>query len=155
MVRSSSRQPGADYRQLVRDGFARHLRAILNERGLTARETARRVREHLGEGAKFTAANISHYCVGRSLPRPQYLDALGFVLGVTTDELLSEKPPPRERKSGRRSTAESPSREIDGHLPSLHIIDQGGSAWLQINQQVPWPAAIQILNALKGETSAP
>jgi hypothetical protein len=25
-----------------------------------------------------------------------------------------------------------------------------GSVWLQINQQLPWPIAIQILHALKG-----
>ena len=34
--------------------FARQLKAAMDERGWTANETARRVREALGEGAKFT-----------------------------------------------------------------------------------------------------
>ena len=63
--------------------FARRLKAAMQERGLTANETARRVREALGEGAKFTPANISHYRQGRSLPRPRYLAALSRALGVT------------------------------------------------------------------------
>ena len=77
----SSGSQRSSRRKLYAKAFARRLRAIMEERGLTAGETARRMREHLGGDAKFTPANISHYRLGRSLPRPRYLDALSFVLG--------------------------------------------------------------------------
>ena len=134
--------------------FARRLRAIMEERGLTAGETARRMRERLGGDAKFTPANISHYRFGRSLPRPRYLDALSAVLGVDKEELFSDAHP---HKTGRATAGESSSQtpSHDGHEtpPSLNVVDRGGSVWLQINQQLPWPVAIQILHALKGEAS--
>jgi hypothetical protein len=33
--------------------------------------------------------------------------------------------------------------------PRFHIEDRGGNAWLQINQQLPWPIALKILEVLK------
>jgi transcriptional regulator with XRE-family HTH domain len=146
---SGSQRQGSSRRRLDSKAFARRLRAIMEERGLTAGETARRMREHLGGDTKFTPANISHYRLGRSLPRPRYLDALSAVLGIDKEELLSSAHPYPEREP----SSDGPSR--DGHEapPSLNIVDRGGSVWLQINQQLPWPVAIQILNALKGAAS--
>ena len=151
---SASRRQGADRNKLDPKAFGRRLRAIMEERGLTAGETARRMREHLGGGAKFTPANISHYRLGRSLPRPRYLDALSAVLGIDKEELLSDGQ--AHQKGGpteRERSSEAPSHDGREAPPSLNIVDRGGSVWLQINQQLPWPVAIQILHALKGEAS--
>src|SRR5918993_4915835 len=71
-------------------GFGSRLEAAIRERGWTRGETARRVREQLGEGAKFTPANISHYTRGRSIPRPRYSDALSVVLGIDMRELMGQ-----------------------------------------------------------------
>jgi hypothetical protein len=36
-------------------------------------------------------------------------------------------------------------------LPAFNLVDAAdGTAWLQINQHVPWPVAVRILKALKG-----
>jgi transcriptional regulator with XRE-family HTH domain len=129
--------------------FARRLKAAMDERGWTANETARRVREALGEGAKFTPANISHYRQGRSLPRPRYLEALSRAFGVNKDELLTEASPARDGNRQQHTPSSAPIELPDGS-PSFHIEDRGGNAWLQINQQLPWPTAIKILEVLKG-----
>jgi transcriptional regulator with XRE-family HTH domain len=117
----------------------------MDERGWTANETARRVREALGEGAKFTPANISHYRQGRSLPRPRYLEALSRALGLTKGELLTEASPAQQH-----TPLSSAPIELPNGSPSFHIEDRGGNAWLQINQQLPWPMALKILEVLKG-----
>ena len=130
--------------------FAHRLKAAMDERGWTANETARRVREALGEGAKFTPANISHYRQGRSLPRPRYLEALSRALGVNKGELLTEASPARAGDSQQHTPPSSAPIELPDGSPSFHIEDRGGNAWLQINQQLPWPMAIKILEVLKG-----
>jgi transcriptional regulator with XRE-family HTH domain len=125
----------------------------MQERGWTVNETARRVREELGEGAKFTPANISHYRQGRSIPRPRYLAALSRALGVDQGELLTEASAPHVANSSHKPGEPLAGIEIRAGSPSFHIEDRGGNAWLQINQQLPWPIAIQILQVLKGGMS--
>jgi hypothetical protein len=132
----------------------------MDERGLTVAETARRVREALGEDAKFTAANISHYRQGRSVPRPRYLDALSSALGMSRSDLVAGTPAsPGELHlkphldNDRRDVQNAALSGLQASaLPSFDIKDQGGTAWIQINQQLPWPVAIKILQALKGDT---
>jgi hypothetical protein len=113
-------------------------------------ETARRVREHLGDGATFAKANIAHYTGGRSKPRPQYLAALNAVLGEPEESLL-RKTDNGSAKGGSTDVQSSRPMSERGALPPLHVEDRGGEAWLQINQQVPWPVALEVLRALKGE----
>jgi transcriptional regulator with XRE-family HTH domain len=122
----------------------------MDERGWTANETARRVREALGEGAKFTPANISHYRQGRSLPRPRYLEALSRALGVNKGELVAEASAACAGDSQQHTPPSSAPIELPDASPSFHIEDRGGNAWLQINQQLPWPTALKILEVLKG-----
>ena len=100
--------------------FARRLKAAMDERGWTANETARRVREELGEGAKFTPANISHYRQGRSLPRPRYLEALSRALGVDKGELLTEASPARDGDRQQHTPPSSAPIELPtGHRRSI------------------------------------
>ena len=158
MARSSGGHAGrATKGSLASDaGFGSRLDALIRERGWTMGETARRVREQLGEGAKFTPANISHYTRGRSIPRLRYLDALSAVLGIDKMELMGQDNSPI-RVNGHGKHAAGPTQEVESVSPShaaapaLHIEDRGKEAWLQINQQVPWPVALKVLEALKGK----
>jgi transcriptional regulator with XRE-family HTH domain len=135
--------------QISATEFSSRLQAAMWARGWTMDETARRVRERLGEGATFSRTNISHYVMGRCIPKIRYLQALSEVLGIDKTELL-----------GARSTADevSPNAYVVGEngklpqptSPALHIEDRGTDVWLQINQQVPWPVAMKVLQALKG-----
>ncbi len=125
----------------------------MEERGWGLTETARRVREHLGEGSKFTAANISHYRQGRSFPRARYLDALSSALGMDKNALVSGQPGFSGAERLKPSSSSVATIEAPGASPQFHIEDRGGNAWLQINQQLPWPIAIKILQVLKGEVA--
>ena len=132
--------------------FASRLRAAMWARGWTEEETARRVREHIGEGARFARTTICRYRAGRCIPRLTHLVALSAVLGIDKSELLADnleakpdkpsKHPPivdRGRKAARKA------------VPALRIEDRGTEVRLQINQLVPWPVALKMLQAMKGE----
>src|SRR5918993_5602 len=154
MARSSSSHAGRATKgsQASGSGFGSRLEAVIRERGWTMGETARRVREQLGEGAKFTPANISHYTRGRSIPRPRYSDALSVVLGIDMRELMGQDNSPiRVNGSGKHGIVVAHEAEAapqrDSTAPALHIEDRGGEVWLQINQQVPWPIALKLLEA--------
>jgi transcriptional regulator with XRE-family HTH domain len=119
--------------------FARRLRAAMQERGWSGAETARRVREKLGNGAKFSPANIAHYTNGRSRPRLRTLSVLAEVLGKPEGFFLE---------------AERTCKDVDAdqkELPSLHLADSPSEIWLQINQRVPWPVAMRVFQVLAGE----
>jgi transcriptional regulator with XRE-family HTH domain len=122
----------------------------MHERGWTYAETAKRVREELGEGAKFTKASISHYTRGRSVPRLRNLEALSAVL---EKELMREDSLTIPNGRSGQAAVVGPEREGAPQLnttpPALHIEDRGSEAWLQINQQLPWPVALKILGLLK------
>ena len=60
----------------------------MEERGWSGAETARKVRDQLGDSATFTSANIAHYRSGRSRPRPQYLAALSVAFGKPEEYFL-------------------------------------------------------------------
>ena len=150
MRRSATRSPqnknGHDPRNLL---FAERLRLAMEERGWSGAETARKVRDQLGDSATFTPVNIAHYKQGRSRPRPQYLAALSVALGKPEEYFLG----------GFKINGAAHADAVNGHslnnspdaLPALHIEDRGRNAWLQINQQVPWPVAVRILEALKAD----
>ena len=68
--------------------FARRLAALMDERGLSGAEAARRMREYLPERARVSKANLWQYLHGKVMPSPQYLDALCSALGVERSELI-------------------------------------------------------------------
>jgi transcriptional regulator with XRE-family HTH domain len=152
--RSSQPRSRTSKSEIQQKDFALRLTAAMEERGLTVNETARRVREQLGDDAEFTTANISHYRQGRSIPRPRYLEALCRALGMRQSELL---PGRGEGSAGGRANGKElvsgDSLPQSATLPAFDIKDHGGTAWIQINQQLPWPVAIKILQALKGENA--
>src|SRR5829696_7918120 len=87
---------------LARAAFADRVRTIMEDRGLSVTETARRVRQYLPEGESISQASISHYRTGRAIPRLRYLDALSLALGVPKSELISAW----DTNASRRKAAE-------------------------------------------------
>jgi len=139
-------------------GFGSRLQSAIRERGWTNGETARRVREQLGDGAKFSPGSISHYTRGRAVPRPRYLHALSAVLGIDKRKLMGQDNSSIRLNGGSKDIAiagqeiEAESR-LASATPALHLEDRGSEVWLQINQQVSWAIALEVLQLLKGEDS--
>jgi transcriptional regulator with XRE-family HTH domain len=114
--------------------FARRLQAALVNLGWNQSELARRMAPHLPRNS-IARDNISKYIRGKVLPSPHVLEAMCKVLDKKPSELLPSRAAPSVR----------PDRS------PLHITDLGGGqAWLEINQAVPWPIALDIINRLKG-----
>jgi len=126
----------------------------MNERGLTATETARRMSEHLPDGKTVSLATISHYRTGRAIPRLDKLDALSRALEVEQSELisLSDSPAPQSAPDpiapirDNTGLALATRSEAVGHIG---IEDFGDEVHLRIDQRVSWAVALKILDALK------
>jgi transcriptional regulator with XRE-family HTH domain len=146
--------------------FASRLRSIMEARGLTAAETARRMSEHLPEGESISRASLSHYRTGRSMPLMRYLDALSLALGVDKSELLAaagkdeipgkNRPAENAEASRQQAWMEAPGNEnaAAGRGPEVTkplgiIEDFGDEVHLRIDQRVPWDVALKILEMLK------
>jgi transcriptional regulator with XRE-family HTH domain len=149
-----------DVADAAKEAFAARLRSIMSKRGLTAAETARRMRDHLPDGGRASRATVSHYRAARALPRLRYLDALSLALGVDRSELLptlnaddSAGASDARREIGPR---EAPASS-EATAPELHsarlcsIEDHGDEVHLQVNQRVSWEVALTILSALKAK----
>jgi transcriptional regulator with XRE-family HTH domain len=147
-----------------KQALSARLRAIMAEKNLTVKDTARLVQQRLS-GEPFNSVNITHYRSGRSLPRPRILKALSDVLGVDPTDLA---PFPTEAADNLGNgkgeivhddgAPHGPHRQANDEqpissIPAFNLEDmQGGQAWLQINQRLSWPTVIKILQVLKGET---
>lgn len=131
-----------------KDAFAERLWSAIKRSGLTYKETARRAQEHLPAGARISDVSVWSYAKGRSLPRRMtHVEALGKVLGIETQELLAS-----EEQVSVREAAEHVETTFP---PEVHVEDLGGGyALVRINQQVPWPVALEILRLVKGPDSA-
>ena len=137
---------GADARKRA---LSQKLRSLMDEQGLSITDLARRMEGEL-TGERFNPVNLSHYKAGRSLPRPRYLNALSRVLGVTPQELVPADIalPESEPEVFSVDDHRPPVRD----LPSFRLEDvSNGMAWLQINQKLPWPVVLRILELLKGD----
>jgi transcriptional regulator with XRE-family HTH domain len=151
--------------------FAERLTEAMRQGGLTIAETARRVRQHLGDGKGFSDANLVHYRQGRSVPRLRYLEALSLALGVSQSDLIavdlpqSEYADSEERLRSRRSLARAPEpppaandSAPQAKAPEIHVAvtieDHGDEAHVRIDQRVPWPVALRILKAVKDTEAA-
>ena len=138
------RRPGGQVDAARRRALAQRMRKLMDEQGLSVTEIARRMEKELS-GEKFNPVNLSHYKAGRSLPRPRYLNALSRAFGVSSEELL----PP---EGALELLDIEPLGVSDPQAPAFRIEDlSDGLAWLQINQKLPWPLVLRILDALKGD----
>jgi transcriptional regulator with XRE-family HTH domain len=145
-----------------RKRLSARLRWLMDQRGLSVSAAARLVQEQL-PGSSFNASNISHYRVGRSMPRPNVLRALSLVLGVDPEELASptsnetahdaDAAAERRKNGGSHNLVLIDSATGDGAstvMPGFHVTDlPDGEALLRINQKLSWSTVIRILKVLK------
>ena len=125
----------------VRLEFGRRLQRLLNERGWTQAELARRVAQLLPD-MRVGRDNISKYVRGLVLPLPPMLAAICKVLEVEPTDLLPSR--------ATRATVEE-------HAP-IGLRDLGdGRAWLEIHvsQELPWSIALKVIGLLKRGRAAP
>ncbi len=101
--------------------------------------------------------------VGRVASTGQILGALCDLLSVTPEQLLAsihdraavggEDPrPPVLADTNASSSLVRQDVAAQRRAPPFQIADlSGGEAWVSINQSLPWPTVIKILQALKGQ----
>ena len=141
--------------------FARRLIAAMESRGLGAAELTRRVRQHLPSDSPFQSANLAQYCAGAAIPKRTYREALCKALDIKEEELV----PPDEGHAARRRRVplwmiEKGIRDLnvtDGRkedLPAFLVQDKGGgTALVQMNQELPWSKALEIAELLGRKAS--
>jgi hypothetical protein len=127
------------------------MRAI-RDNGLTFVEAARRARRHLPEDARLSHTSVWSYATGRATPkRLTYIEAIEKAVGVEPNGLCDDG-------DRRKAASTEEERSIDAIRPDdprafmLVVRDVGaGKAHLKIRLAVPWPVALEILEALKAE----
>ena len=105
-------------------------------KGWNQAEFARRATARAPAGIRIGTDSVSHYINGRYLPSPAHVKVMAETLGIDVRELMPAK--------GISEVGES--------LPPIGVQDLAdGTAWLRVNQAVPWPLAVKILGLLRGE----
>lgn len=147
--------------------FAERLRSIMSDRNLTVTALAKLIQQRIPD-RNFNPVNISHYRSGRSLPRPQVMNALVQALEVEMEDLAPAALSGIEiKRKLERKRSRKPSDLTEGALidtahdkdenasPAFYLKDlEGGEAWIQINQRLSWNLVIKLLKVLKGEEEA-
>lgn len=128
--------PVAAPRDAVALEFARRLQAAMAEKGWNQSDLAREATKFMPGGKTIQRDTVSVYINTKALPSRERLEAMAKALGVDSSELMPSKLRP------------VPNRVA----PPVEVKDMGdGNVWLRINQAVPWPLALKILNMVKGE----
>lgn len=127
-------------KQIVRTEFARRLNAVMLKNGWSQSEFARRAAAQAKKQKieiRVGPDSISHWLRGRYLPSPAALKLIADTLGLDdVRDLLPTKGIPEAGES----------------LPPIGVQDMNnGTAWMKVNQAVPWAVALKILALLKGE----
>ena len=140
--------------------FAERLRSIMAAKNLTVTELAKLIQQRIPDG-NFNPVNISHYRSGRSLPRPKVMSALIQALAVEMEDLapsasngveIEPKQSPKKRAVSEGALVDARSEKDANATPTFYLEDlDGGEAWIQINQRLPWNMVIKLLKVLKGE----
>jgi len=120
----------------VKAEFAKRLQAHMVAKGWNQSELARRATEHTPKGEKTVGRDtISTYIRGKCLPGPVNLKALADTFGIEPTDLVPTQGMPAAGDA-------APPLDVRG-------LDDD-TAWLRVNQAVPWPVALKILELLKG-----
>jgi transcriptional regulator with XRE-family HTH domain len=121
--------------------FARKLWDALTEKGWNQSELARRatlfmpIDERTGKPKEFTRDQVSKYVRGKTLPYTESLHALCKALDMEAKDLLPSGGSP-----------------VANGQKSIEITEMGDDmVWLRVNQPVPWPVAIKVMQLVKGE----
>jgi hypothetical protein len=117
------------------EGFGERLAAAIEAKGWTLARAAREISRHLPPGEVFNPVNLSHYIHGRSFPRPKYRAAIIRALDLDEFAEVAERRPFRT--------------PVKHDSPEIVVQDMGnGTARVQIDQVLPWPEALRLLELL-------
>jgi transcriptional regulator with XRE-family HTH domain len=124
--------------------FGQRVAAAIEMKGWTLAEAAREISRYLPAGQIFNPVNLSHYVHGRSFPRPRFRRALEQALDIS--EPFDFPRHRRKRSPGQEGNTES---QTPGDGAVVRVQDMGdGTARVQIDQVVPWPDALKLLEIL-------
>jgi len=114
---------------------------------LNASEVARRIWGVTKDGRGYDVARnrdrIGAYLAGTSYPEPANLEKLAAAVGVPVEELLIE----------RENPGPKPTRSYQGgrgdFADALTVPDRPNRMRLQVDQEVDWELAVELLKMLK------
>lgn len=131
------------------------MRAI-RVQGLTYAEAAQRARRHLPEDSRLSHTSVWAYATGRATPkRLRYVEALEKAVGVEPNGLSDDDAEGGEAVSAENTNPSAASWTGDQQESMLVISDVGDAkAHVKMRLSLPWPVALKVLEALKGEADA-
>ncbi len=129
--------PRAD-RAALRAAFARRLNEEVDRRKWTLATLLREATPHLPEGFKLSHSHLWHYLRGKALPHPEIRRALSIALGTDLDRPEAEPSLP------------APAGEPQGSVLLLEDLG-GGRARLRLDQEMPWPQVLRIVELIRGQ----
>lgn len=130
----------ADDREAVKKTLIDNLKRHMNRKGWNQAETARRAQLFMPEGETIALHNINSYIRGRSIPQPQYLEALAKAFGVEPVEILPSR---LFSAAGRAMERDRPG------IPQMTVDEHG--VLLNINQRVSPEVAMKVMQLLTGQ----
>ena len=138
--RVAGRKPGRPT-NLARAAFGERLRTLMEERGLSVEETARRIKARLPK-ERLSSSDVEQFRQGQAWPRKRLFVALSVALGVEPHELLGQP------AVGQQSTParEPPHPGSEAKPPGkLLLEDRGETVRLHVEMAMSWEMALRIL----------
>ena len=122
-------------RDIAKVEFARRLSNQLVLKGWNQSDLAAAATKIAPAGIKIGRDSVSNYIRAKNLPTPVHLKLLSDALGCTTNDLMPTRG----------------TREAGDTAQPAELKDMGqGTAWLRINEVVPWQVALQVMAILRG-----
>ena len=128
-------------RAALRAAFARRLNEEVDRRKWTLATLLREATPHLAEGFKLSHSHLWHYLRGKALPHDEIRRALSLALGTNLDRPEAEPAEP---------PVLAPAGEPQGSVLLLEDLG-GGRARLRLDQEMPWPTVLRIVELIRGE----
>jgi transcriptional regulator with XRE-family HTH domain len=134
---------GKAERAAQRNAFARRLNEEMERRKWTLATLLREAGPHLPEGFKLSHSHLWHYLRGKALPHQEIRRALSLALGTDLDQ-----PQAAQDKSAL------PTPTPTGETPATKLLLEdlgGGRARLRLDQEIPWPTVLRIVELIRGQ----
>lgn len=126
-------------KEVAKAEFARRLNRLMNKKGWNQSVLAREAAKLSPPGISMTRDKVSNYIRGKNIPNPAHLTVLCAALGCEPEDLVPSRGVPEAGENIRPS-----------ELPVLEVtMATENTAWLRINQVVPWSVAMQVMQLLK------
>jgi hypothetical protein len=130
-------------RAAQRTAFARRLNEEMEQCKWTLATLLREATPHLPEGFKLSHSHLWHYLRGKALPHQEIRRALSLALGTDLDQ------PQTVQAKGALPTL-PPTGEAQASKLLLEDLG-GGTARLRLDQEMPWPTVLRIVELIRGQ----